>query len=64
MAVLAVSRQELQEANLTWLLVNSLKERAYLTEMYYWDTSEHAATLCLLAGIGTILGTKPVDIKT
>lgn len=56
MAVIAVSRQELEEANLTWLLVNSLQERAYLTEMYYWDTDEHAATLCLLAGIGTILG--------
>jgi hypothetical protein len=64
MAVLAVSRLELEEAKLTWLLVDSLQDRNYLTEIYYWDTSEHPATICLLAGIGTILGTKPVDINT
>lgn len=64
MAVLKVSRQELVSAGLIGLLYDSRQNINYLTEMYYWDVNEHAATLCLLAGIGTILGNKPVDINT
>jgi hypothetical protein len=63
MAVLRVSRQELVEAGLTGLLDETRQNINYLTEMYYWDVNEHAATLCLLAGIGTILGNKPIDIN-
>ncbi len=64
MAALKVTRQELVEAGLDWLLDNSRPTANYLTEIYLWDLTEHAATICLLAGIGEILGNKDVDIKT
>ena len=63
MAVIAVARYELYQANLTWLLDSTRQEINYLSEMYYWPVEDHAATICLLAGIGKILGSKPIDTK-
>lgn len=68
MSIIAVSRQELVEANLEYL-INSQTEYtkksavhngSYViaSEMYYWHSTEKEATLCLLAGIGKILAPK------
>jgi len=61
MAVIAVARYELYEAKLMWVLDSTRQEVNYLSEMYYWDVNEHAATVCMLAGIGKILGERTID---
>lgn len=58
MAVIRVTRQELYEAKLTWLLDSTRQEINYLSDVYYWPLEDHAATICLLAGIGVIMGGK------
>lgn len=57
MPVIRVMRQELVEQNLLYLLQD--QEPNYLTDIYYWDTSEIPATICMLASIGTIIGKDP-----
>jgi hypothetical protein len=63
MAVIAVARYELYQANLTWLLDSTRQDINYLSEMYYWPVEHHAAMVCMLAGIGKILGGKPIDTR-
>lgn len=62
MPILQVAKYELEQANLTYLIKQPPNYSFELvSEMYYWDTSEKEATLCLLAGIGRILDNNKID---
>jgi len=61
MAVIAVSRVELENNDLMRLVVASDQYHNPVSEMYYWSTDESAAMICMLAGIGRILGDSHLD---
>lgn len=64
MPVLKVTRQQLEEQGLTYLVIDQPKiSYDVILEVYYWDTQEWQATLCLLAGIGEILDPKAIDTE-
>lgn len=58
MAVLVVSKQELISADLTNLVI---KKTGDINDFYYWSTDQSQAMICMLAGIGRILGKDHID---
>lgn len=64
MPALKVTRQQLEEHDLAYLAADQpTMNYDFLLEVYYWDTQEWQATLCLLAGIGEILDPKAIDTE-
>jgi hypothetical protein len=62
MPILQVTKQELVEAKLEYILVDPQKFAYELvSENYFWHTDQPEATLCMLAGIGKVLIDKTKD---
>jgi len=61
MAIIAVSRVDLENNDLMRLVVESNQYHDPITEQYYWSIDSHSAMICMLAGIGTLLGDRDID---
>lgn len=63
MAVLSVSRVDLENNDLMRLVLESNQYLDPVSEQYYWSIDSHSAMICMLAGIGTLLGDSDIDSR-